>query len=141
MLAIVGLVLLFTCSTGSNVQFIIGICIVGLCFGSFMGIFPGFTASQFGSKNNSVNYGIMFVGFALAGLLGPTAVKAMYNRSGSYQPAFLIAIVLAVIGIGAAFLFMFFDRQRYGQRARFLPRSKSQREYYTNKRKPKRNVK
>ena len=140
-LAIVGLVLLFTCSTGSNVQFIIGICIVGLCFGSFMGIFPGFTASQFGSKNNSVNYGIMFVGFALAGLLGPTAVKAMYNRSGSYQPAFLIAIVLAVIGIGAAFLFMFFDRKRYGQRARFLPRSKSEREYYTNVRKPKRNVK
>ena len=141
LLAIVGLLLLFTCRTGSTIQFVVGICIVGVCFGAFMGIFPGFTASLFGSKNNSVNYGIMFIGFALAGLLGPSAVGTIYSRSGSYQPAFLIAILLAVLGIGAAFLFQWFDRQRYGQRKRFMPRSRSQREYYNNKQKPKRHVK
>ena len=139
LLAVVGLALLFACRVGSNIQFIIGICIVGICFGAFMGIFPGFTASQFGSKNNSVNYGIMFVGFALAGLLGPSAMSSIYNGTGSYQPAFLIAIGLAILGIGAAFLFMWFDRQRHGRRG-FTIRSRSQREYYTNKRKPKRRV-
>lgn len=138
--AIVGLVLLFTCHTGESIKFIIGICIVGVCFGAFMGIFPGFTASQFGSRNNSVNYGIMFIGFALAGLLGPSVMSSMYNRNGSYQPAFLIAIGLAVLGIGAAFLFQWFDRKRHGRRQSFAPRSRSQREYYTNKRKPKRRV-
>ena len=140
LLAIVGLALLFTCQAGQSVKFVIGICIVGVCFGAFMGIFPGFTASQFGSRNNSVNYGIMFIGFALAGLLGPSAMSTMYNRSGSYQPAFLIAIGLALLGIGAAFLFQWFDRKRYGQRKRFVPASRSQREYYTNKRKPKRRL-
>ena len=136
--AIVGLVLLFTCHTGSNVQFIIGICIVGICFGAFMGIFPGFTASQFGSKNNSVNYGIMFVGFALAGLLGPSAMSSIYKNTGSYRTAFLIAIFLAILGIFAAFLFQWFDSKRHGRRVRFLPRSRSQRDYYTNPRRPKR---
>lgn len=140
LLAIVGLVLLFSCGEGANVRFVIGICIVGVCFGAFMGIFPGFTSSQFGSKNNSTNYGIMFVGFALAGLLGPSAMKTLYERSGSYQPAFLIAIGLALLGIGAAFLFMLFDRKRLGQRG-FAIRNRSQREYYNNKRKPKRRVK
>ena len=83
----------------------------------------------------------MFIGFALAGLLGPSAMSSIYNSTGSYQPAFLIAIGLAVLGIGAAFLFMWFDRQRHGRRTGFAPRTRSQREYYTNKRKPKRNVK
>lgn len=140
LLAIVGLVLLYTCKEGQSAKFIIAVCIVGVCFGAFMGIFPGFTASQFGSRNNSVNYGIMFIGFALAGLLGPSAMSAMYNRSGSYQPAFLIAIFLAVLGIAASFLFQWFDRMRYGQRKSLVPRSRSQREYYTNKRKPRRRL-
>lgn len=43
-----------------------------------MGIYPGFTASQFGSKNNSVNYGIMFIGFALAGFLGPMSMNSLF---------------------------------------------------------------
>ena len=139
-LAIVGLILLYSCSVGTTVRFVIGVCIVGICYGAFMGIFPGFTSSQFGSKNNSTNYGIMFVGFALAGFLGPSAMKTVYEKTGSYQPAFLIAIGLAVLGIGAAFLFMLFDRKRLGQRGLAI-RNRSQREYYTNKQKPKRHVK
>ena len=140
LLAIVGLVLLYTCKAGQSVKFVIAICIVGVCFGAFMGIFPGFTASQFGSRNNSVNYGIMFIGFALAGLLGPSAMSAIYNRSGSYQPAFFVAILLALLGIGASFLFQWFDRMRYGQRKTLALRSRGQREYYTNKRKPRRRL-
>ena len=139
-LAVVGLVLLFTCQEGQSVQFIAGICIVGICFGAFMGIFPSFTASQFGSRNNSTNYGIMFIGFALAGLLGPIAMKTMYERSGSYRPAFLIAIALAVLGIFAAFLFQWFDRMRYGQRKKLALRGRDKRTYYSEPRKPRRRV-
>ena len=63
-----------------------------------MGIYPGYTARQFGRKNNSVNYGIMFIGFALAGLFGPMIMNSIYSSSGKYQPAFLVSAGLALLG-------------------------------------------
>lgn len=85
--------------------FLVGLMLTGFCFGSVMGIYPGFTARQFGSAHNSVNYGIMFVGFALAGLLGPIIMNAIRGVSGSYVPAFLVAGALAAAGIGLTFLY------------------------------------
>ena len=83
----------------------IGVSVVGLCFGAFMGVFPGFTADQFGQKDNSVNYGIMFIGFALAGYVGPTLMSSVYNRTGGYNMAFILAIGLAAVGIVLSFVY------------------------------------
>ena len=52
-----------------------------------MGVFPGFTADQFGAAHNSVNYGIMFIGFAMAGYFGPTIMKNVYYKNGFYTQA------------------------------------------------------
>ena len=79
--------------------FTIGIAAVGLCFGALMGIYPGFTADQFGSKNNTVNYGIMFIGFALAGLIGPMIMSSIYQSLHTYAWAFLFASVLELLGL------------------------------------------
>lgn len=99
LLSIIGLGCLYTSGMGDVVTFYIGISIAGLCFGSIMGIYPGFTASQFGTRNNSVNYGIMFIGFAVAGYFGPTIMTTLYKMNGSYQMAFLVAATLALIGV------------------------------------------
>lgn len=98
-LAIMGLALLYFSGEGDVTKFYIGVSIVGLCFGAFMGVYPGFTADQFGSRNNSVNYGIMFIGFALAGYVGPTIMGKLYASTGVYQSAFLVAIGLAAAGL------------------------------------------
>lgn len=98
-LAIAGMSLLYATSSGQVVKFYLGISAVGLSFGSFMGVFPGFTADQFGPKNNGVNYGIMFIGFALAGVFGPTIMNLIYTATASYHDAFLVAMALAVVGI------------------------------------------
>lgn len=90
---------------GSTALFIFGICCVGFAFGSFMGVYPGFTADQFGIKNNGVNYGIMFIAFALAGVLGPMIMKSTFASSGSYQTAYLICLALAVVGIILTFVY------------------------------------
>lgn len=79
--------------------FYCGICLIGISFGSFMGVFPAFTADQFGSKNNSVNFGIMFIGFAVAGYIGPTIMKTTLNATGSYNLSFVLAAILAISGI------------------------------------------
>ena len=41
----------------------------------------------------------MFIGFAMAGYFGPTIMKNVYYKNGSYTQAFLIAAGLSVAGI------------------------------------------
>lgn len=84
--------------------FAVCIALVGACFGSLMGIFPGFAADEFGQRNNSVNYGILFIGFGISGLTGPQVASWVMGATGSYQNAFLIAAVVALAGFGLTFV-------------------------------------
>lgn len=86
--------------------------VVGICFGAFMGVFPGFTADQFGAAHNSVNYGIMFIGFAMAGYFGPTIMKTVYYKTGVYTQAFLIAAALSVVGISLTVLYRICNKKK-----------------------------
>lgn len=110
-ISIVGLYLLSTSMQGDITKFYIGISIIGVCFGSFMGVFPGFTVDQFGPKNNSVNYGIMFIGFAFAGYVGPTVLKNVYAADGNYTRAFIIGAVMAVVGLGLTFVYRIVNKR------------------------------
>lgn len=101
---IIGMVLLFMPIPNRNIPFYIGIMITGFCFGSIMGIFPGFTAAQFGMKNNGTNYGIMFCGFAIAALVGPMISSSLLQASGSYQSSFLLSGALAILGFILTFV-------------------------------------
>ena len=101
---IVGFVILIMVGNedGSLGMFRTGVALVGLAFGAFMGVYPGFCAGQFGPKNNGVNYGIMFIGFALAGIIGP---KILLAFGTSYTSAYIAAIVLAAVGIVMSFVY------------------------------------
>ena len=77
-----------------------------------MGVYPGFTADQFGAKNNSVNYGIMFIGCALAGFFGPTAVGIILTATGAYTIAFFVASALSVVGIILALTYQVIQRKK-----------------------------
>ena len=83
----------------SIILFTIGIMLIGICFGTFMGVFPGFCTDRFGTKNNTVNYGIMWIGFSLAGIIGPMILSSIFEKSGEYSGAFLVAIILAGLGL------------------------------------------
>lgn len=99
-IAMVGLVTLYVCAlTASVAAFAIGVMLIGICFGTFMGVFPGFCTDQFGTKNNTVNYGIMWIGFSAAGIVGPTILSAVKQATGQYQSAFVIAFVMAAVGL------------------------------------------
>ncbi len=104
-LEIVGLLLLINVREGKSLMFLVSVSIMGICFGSLMGVYPGFTADQFGTKNSSVNYGIMFIGFALAGILGPTIASKIVSAYGSYTIAFYVAGAFALIGIAMTIVF------------------------------------
>ena len=104
-LALVGMILLIITGTNQVVIFYIGIALVGVAFGSFMGIFPGFNVDQFGSKHNTANYGIMFIGYAVACMTGPILAGKIYLMTGSYNLAFVIGAVLVLIGFMLAFVY------------------------------------
>lgn len=108
-LSIFGLFLLYISGTGTLPTFYTGISIVGFCFGSFMGVYPGFTVDQFGARHNSANYGIMFIGFALAGYFGPQIMRNVYNATGAYQNAFLVACGLSAAGAALTFFYRIVD--------------------------------
>ena len=97
--AVVGLLLLLMSEQNGSFIFYIGIVCVGLYFGTFMGVFPGFVTDAFGLKYNSVNYGIMFIGFALAGFIGPSILSSFYTAKESYGAAFLTGIGFTAAGI------------------------------------------
>lgn len=109
-LSIAGLALLIASQNGNATLFFAGISVVGICFGSFMGVFPGFTADQFGPKNNSVNFGIMFIGFAIAGYFGPTILNNIYGASQSYQNAFMVAMGFSAAGFVLTFVYRLFNK-------------------------------
>ena len=99
-IALVGLATLYICAgTSSVVLFAIGVMLIGVCFGTFMGVFPGFCTDQFGTKNNTVNYGIMWIGFSAAGIVGPSVLTAVHRATGSYRGAFVIAFAMALLGL------------------------------------------
>ena len=77
-----------------------------------MGVYPGFTADQFGAKNNSVNYGIMFIGLAAAGYFGPSAMRSIYRADGAYGRSFLVAAAFGAAGFVLTFVYRFFTNKR-----------------------------
>ncbi|MVX66983.1 MFS transporter [Clostridium chromiireducens] len=110
-IAVIGLTCLYFSGQGDVTKFYVGIVIVGVSFGAFMGVFPGFTADQFGAKNNSVNFGIMFIGFAVSGYFGPTVMRTVYATDHSYQRAFLIAAVMCAIGFALTFVYRYMHKK------------------------------
>lgn len=84
---------------------------MGICFGTFMGVFPGFCTDQFGSRHNTVNYGIMWIGFCIAGVAGPTILTSAYGATGTYRIAFIIAAGIAILGLILTFVYRAMNRK------------------------------
>lgn len=101
-LGVIGMLILSVTGEGQLGMFRVGAALVGMAFGSFMGVYPGFCAEQFGPKNNGVNYGIMFIGFSLAGIVGPKVLQAF---EAPYTQAYYVAIGLGILGIIMSFVY------------------------------------
>ena len=101
--AVAGLLILIMASQGDIVLFFTGISLVALCYGGFVGIYPGFTVDQFGARFNSVNYGIMAAGFSAGGILGPWILRVTM-QTGGYAAAYQSALAVCAVGFVFGFL-------------------------------------
>lgn len=97
-LSLTGLAALAFAGPEAGALFYAGLVAVGLSFGSFMGVFPGYTAEVFGSRHNSVNFGIMFAGFSAAGIAGPLLMGSLRAAGFNYPVCYLAGGLISAAG-------------------------------------------
>jgi MFS family permease len=76
------------------------------CLGGWLAIAPTATASYFGMKDNSKNYGLVFTAYGAGAIIGGIVSAQAKDILGAFQPFFLIVAGLSVIGIIVAFALM-----------------------------------
>lgn len=102
-MSLLGLASLAFAGPESRAIFYAGLIALGFSFGAFMGVFPGYTAEVFGSRNNSVNFGIIFAGFSAAGIVGPTIMGMMRGAAMPFSVCYLAAGIIAICGLICVF--------------------------------------
>lgn len=123
MFALCGVAMLVLGQLKGYSLFVMGISLIGMCFGGFLALYPAVTADFFGTKHYGVNYGWMFSAYGVGGLLGPwLAAKLMKGlapvaylasetgrtvekmfKPGDYSTAFVTAGVMCLV-VGAIVL-------------------------------------
>ncbi len=104
----------------SYALYLIGVSVVGLCFGGYLALFPAFTADFFGTKHYGINYGWMFSAYGIGGIVGPFLAARLMRVSatvpyqvadaagniveetftvGNYRLAFLVAGAMCVVAV------------------------------------------
>lgn len=78
---------------------VLGTAIAGLAYGAIFSLFPAITADYFGIKNLGVNYGIIFTGWGVAGVIGPIIGGRVADLTGTYSVSYIVAGVMLVIGV------------------------------------------
>ncbi len=85
--------------SGSIAAFVIFAMLIAMCYGGSMGVYPALTSDAFGLKHNGVNYGIMFIGFALGGYFGPILANSLYDSTLSYAVPLLAVGVMSTVAL------------------------------------------
>ena len=81
------------------ITYLLAVAAVGACFGGTMTIVPAIVGDAFGSVNFGQNYSFVYPGYTVASFVGPMAAAVGFEALGSYSPAFVVAGVLALVGL------------------------------------------
>lgn len=95
----------------SGIAYLILAFFIGFGFGGNFVLFAKETAQEFGVKNLGIVYPYVFEGYAIAGIVGPTCGGVMFDLSGSYYYAIMLAGLMSLVG-GLLFLNHHFAMQR-----------------------------
>lgn len=74
-----------------------------LCYGGFGGTITPIPSNMFGVKYITENYGVMYLMFGIAGLIGPRAAVKL-NVNGDYSKAFLVGSVMSILSLASVFI-------------------------------------
>ncbi len=80
-----------------------GTAFTGLCYGTIFTLMPAATADFYGVRNLGVNYGFVFTGFGVAGVLGSRYGGMIRDLFGSFSKAYLICAAMLVVAAVLAY--------------------------------------
>ena len=90
----------------SGVGIVVFLALTASCFGGLATLLTPMTADFFGYKNLTVNFGFMYIAFAVAALIGPrlatSMVKTLADGSTSYSTAYIVGAILSVVALVCA---------------------------------------
>jgi OFA family oxalate/formate antiporter-like MFS transporter len=87
-------------SVRSFPAFTVMACVILLCYGGGFGTMPAFAADYFGAENVGSIYGLMLTAWGFAGVLGPTLIATLRQRTGQYDEAlYMIAGLMLVSAV------------------------------------------
>jgi len=76
--------------------------VFGMAYGGWATIMSPMVADLFGLRSHGVILGSATFGATLGGAVGPVIAGRIYDVTGSYQLAFILCIILSIIGLVAA---------------------------------------
>ena len=83
---------------------IFGAIMVGVFYGGNLAVFPAVTGDFYGVKNMGVNYGLVFTSWGAGGVFGGMVAGKIFDLTGSYSNAFMVAMVICILQAGLTFL-------------------------------------
>ncbi len=86
--------------------YILAFAILWGCLGGWLAIAPTATASYFGTCDYPRCYGVMFLAYGAGGIVGPQLAGFIKTSTGSYMGVFPYVLVLAIVGLGIAFVLL-----------------------------------
>jgi OFA family oxalate/formate antiporter-like MFS transporter len=92
---------MYFATNSSPIGFLLVTCFIYFCFGGNLSLFPTGTSDLFGKENMGSNYGVIFIGYGIAGFVGAVAVNAIVVSFGGYLTLF---IFMGCISLGAVVL-------------------------------------
>ncbi len=84
--------------TLSDVSYLIIALLIGFGFGGNFVLFAKETAQVYGIKNLGIIYPYVFIGYAIAGIAGPISGGFLYDFSGSFFFAIILAACMSLAG-------------------------------------------
>lgn len=100
---ICGLTMLFLNQMKMNMA-LVGVSLVGFCFGGYLALYPSLTADYFGTRNLGMNYGTVFLAYGTGAIVGPLLAGKINDLTGGFAQAFLIAGVMCLVAAVLTFL-------------------------------------
>jgi len=77
---------------------ITGTIVAGWAYGALFSVFPAATGDFFGMKNFGVNYGLIFCGWGVGGVVGPLLGGFVADVTGTYSISYIVSAIMLLMG-------------------------------------------
>ena len=98
------LVLMVSVASSNAFLLLISLVLVGFSYGSIIAVYPVAVIKIFGEVSSSLIYGRIFTAWGLAGLAGPWLAGWLYDVTGNYTLALLVAAASSTMSVMSAYL-------------------------------------